>query len=977
MRKHLVRERFYLNPCESQAWLSEYVSAVFNDGSGTEMYRRIFGVFVVFVAMLVSMPAVGAVSGSVVINEIMYNPASDVGDHEYLELHNPGDSPVMLTGMSITDAITVTFGAVSLPAGGYVVISPSIAVTQAIYGVTPVAEYAGGLKNSGETITLLAADGVSVIDTVTYTDDPPWPLAPDGNGPSLELRTPSADNNVPQNWASSTQPSPGAQNSVVGQAPAAGFDQLNVSPSWPEANENVSISVVIEGAQSADLFYRVMFGSEISVPMARSGSTFTAAVPGQAAGSLVRYRIVTDTGSTLPTAEDSITDLGFVVKKAVTTSLPTIEWFITDADYEALNSLESRTGPVEMFFPATIAYGGDVYTGVQMKIRGGGYARSVNPQQSYSVEFPSGHDFDAPALFSYPVDEFALKYDYSVARGLVAWEFFEAAGFREYQTFNVRIQKNGVFHAQYRVKEKYDGAWRKENGFDTGQLFKAEGDFKYDEAANGGWDKKNPSDDDLTDIKALSAIIKNNPTADQLWDQFDVPNIVNYWAVSAALRHQDQDHHNKYVYWDEAGTGLWSIVPWDLDHIFGVDGNEPCTEQPMVDLTCLEHTVYDAFWSVPEFREMYFRRLRTLMDGPLAPSFIEDLNTSIRADLAADVAEHQQVWGVNPLAGDDVSFLAEVAKRRAILAADGRIPSSQSAAPPIVITELQYNPVDGQPEFLELYNPTGEWIDLSLWTIAGAGLVIPGGTVIAPQSYAVFTDDISLFRSVHNPGADYLVVQYNGGLKGSGELLELRDAAGTLIDSVDYSDKDPWESYPDFGIFSLELTAPSLDNALPKSWLASTVEGGTPGRANSSGQRTPTMANATSLVALQSAIDYNQAEHEPILRLYAAFFNRSPDVAGARYWLSDIHDGQGASLDLIAAQFALSREFKDTYGSVSNEQYLSILYQNVLQRQPDPSGFQYWLGLLENRELTRGGVVRWVAAGQEFEARVSYPDLTP
>ncbi len=63
--------------------------------------------------------------------------------------------------------------------------------------------------------------------------------------------------------------------------------------------------------------------------------------------------------------------------------------------------------------------------------------------------------------------------------------------------------------------------------------------------------------------------MKDNPSAAVLWETFDVPNIVNYWAVSAVIRHQDQDNHNWYVYFDEFGTGEWSLVPWDLDHTWG------------------------------------------------------------------------------------------------------------------------------------------------------------------------------------------------------------------------------------------------------------------------------------------------------------------------------------------------------------------------------------------------------------------------
>ncbi len=126
-----------------------------------------------------------------------------------------------------------------------------------------------------------------------------------------------------------------------------------------------------------------------------------------------------------------------------------------------------------------------------------------------------------------------------------------------------------------------------------------------------------------------------------------------------------------------------------------------------------------------------------------------------------------------------------------------------------------------------------------------------------------------------------------------------------------------------------------------------------------------------------ASIDYNQAEHEDVLRLYAAFFNRQPDAAGARYWIVDIYEGLGANLDMIAAEFALSQEFQNTYGSVNNEEYLRILYQNVLLRPPDTTGFNYWLSLLQNGQLNRGSVVRWVAAGEEFQTQSPIPQTHP
>ncbi len=126
----------------------------------------------------------------------------------------------------------------------------------------------------------------------------------------------------------------------------------------------------------------------------------------------------------------------------------------------------------------------------------------------------------------------------------------------------------------------------------------------------------------------------------------------------------------------------------------------------------------------------------------------------------------------------------------------------------------------------------------------------------------------------------------------------------------------------------------------------------------------PIMAEAGTLSQLVAAPDY-LPRYGDVLRLYWAFFNREPDVGGAAYWIG-VHRS-GVSLDAIAEAFAGSGEFRSRYGKLrSNEDYLAVIYQNVLGRERDNDGFVYWLGLLNRGRLTRGTVVRWIAAAPEF-----------
>jgi len=85
-------------------------------------------------------------------------------------------------------------------------------------------------------------------------------------------------------------------------------------------------------------------------------------------------------------------------------------------------------------------------------------------------------------------------------------------------------------------------------------------------------------------------------------------------------------------------------------------------------------------------------------------------------------------------------------------------------------------------------------------------------------------------------------------------------------------------------------------------------------------------------------------------RIYKAAFNRTPDNGGLKYWIG-MMDG-GTNLPSVASGFIASNEFKALYGAnPSNDQFVNKLYSNVLGRAPDAGGFNYWVGLLNNKQI--------------------------
>ena len=118
---------------------------------------------------------------------------------------------------------------------------------------------------------------------------------------------------------------------------------------------------------------------------------------------------------------------------------------------------------------------------------------------------------------------------------------------------------------------------------------------------------------------------------------------------------------------------------------------------------------------------------------------------------------------------------------------------------------------------------------------------------------------------------------------------------------------------------------------------------------------------------------FNSAEFQgvlaPIARLYFAYFLRIPDAGGVTFWGDQYRNG--VPLATIANAFATSDEFLNRYGSLSNEDFVSLVYFNVLNRAPDTAGFEYWTGQLNSGARTRGEVMLGFSESDEFKFRMS------
>jgi len=173
--------------------------------------------------------------GQIMINEIMYNPAAEVEQGEFIEIYNAsGQTAFDMSGWRM-DGVDMTFAPGSIIAAGqYAVIAENAANFIAAYGsaATVLGEYGGSLSNGGERLRLQMPDGNggwTTVSTVSYNDALPWPAAADGTGPSLQLMDPSRRADWIGNWSvdATTHYTPGEVNSVYEILP--GFPEVKIN----------------------------------------------------------------------------------------------------------------------------------------------------------------------------------------------------------------------------------------------------------------------------------------------------------------------------------------------------------------------------------------------------------------------------------------------------------------------------------------------------------------------------------------------------------------------------------------------------------------------------------------------------------------------------------------------------------------------------------------------------------------------------
>ncbi|EWY41491.1 hypothetical protein N825_27420 [Skermanella stibiiresistens SB22] len=260
-----------------------------------------------------------------------------------------------------------------------------------------------------------------------------------------------------------------------------------------------------------------------------------------------------------------------------------------------------------------------------------------------------------------------------------------------------------------------------------------------------------------------------------------------------------------------------------------------------------------------------------------------------------------------------------------------------------------------------------------------AGTSLQGTLTFAPGENSKTIDIVVAGDSVHEGNETFVVTLSNP--SGAAVVVDAGAATGTVTDDdpdvrnlTDGNDQWPGPAFPSAsnggnetinGLTGNDVITPGagddtidggpgFDTAVWSSARQYTAISISPGAADTvtGPDGTDTATNIESFVFLDGQY-IADATHPAaqVHRLYDAALDRAPDMDGLKAWTNAL-TSNSQTLQQVANGFTTSAEFQQRYGDLDNGGFVTLLYQNVLDRAPDAPGLAAWQGAL-NAGMTR------------------------
>jgi hypothetical protein len=750
----------------------------------------------------------------VVFSEVHYNPKGD--KPEWVEIFNNTSTPLDMGQWTLTGGIDFKFPpfdegdpqAVFLKHFERIIAtSATEAAFRAAYPATPASTrvfgpWTGRLNNNGERITLKNKFGVVMV-SLAYGDDGRWPVAPDGAGHTLTIKSPYQLTDDWRNWKAS-----GTQDGTPGSAPAGDSGIAIENPQIDLRGETPYIDLGstyrvddsntdLIGTNWATLDFDDgawksgpgLFGRE-SKAMPEPG--IQTALARDSAGGLVTYYLRTEFDFNLSPAGSRITIDAILDDGA--------RFFLNGQE---IGRLRLPVGEVTHTTTAEkISEEGVVEEGI-ISVDGTGVL--VPGRNVFAVEVhndsagSSDVVFGARVKISAPSSSVVINEVLPAAAGEGFVEWYNPLD-TEVNLRNHYVTDNPEILTQFKIEDDF--------------IVPAKG------LASIGFSE--------------SGLTPNTNTVVILTDP-DGATVMNAVVLSMALNGSSAGRKPSggtswFIFSDPTRDGS-NVGPGDVANL----------------LSLSEVHVNNA--NEVDWVELYSKNTTPLPLDGLFVSGSRDLMDKVPLAGSVPGKGYRSFDARFPLVDDDVTLYVVTASDT-ILGAKrfqrrngetvfqsfpagsgewygGETPSKDAANAPvrqtsIVINEIMYDPPSDQTsgEFIELYNRGVVPVDLSGWRFTeGVSFEFPQGTTLAAGAYLAVAANQQWLKSVF-PGVT-VIGNFEGTLRDSGEMLRLEDARDNLVDEVDFMPSGDWPEMADGDGSSMELRHPDMDNNSPTAWADS------------------------------------------------------------------------------------------------------------------------------------------------------------
>ncbi len=473
----------------------------------------------------------------------------------------------------------------------------------------------------------------------------------------------------------SAKGSPGLLNSVFSVDIPPFITEVSQSPEEPSSDDPLLITARIEdieGLTSTVLTYQVGNGLRQDIAMSDDGfdgdaaagdGIYSAQIPAAPSQSIIRYKILaTDNAGQVTSAplKNEPTEVfgAFVYDGELQSKTPIYWLFLSNEVYQNL----LRYPQSNDFVKGTVAIGGRAYDNVGIRFRGQ-WARSW-PKKSWKLRFNKDNYFDGRRT----VNLNSGYHDRAYIREYLCYRFYREAGCRACKAQMVQVYLNGEFYGIEVDVEQVNEQFLEANGLDAdGNIYKSKqgGDLRKlssESAYHGPYEKKTNENEDWSDLKEFADGLADTPSSEIhafLHQNVPVDEILRYWAATTILQNWDSIIKNHYLYHDTNDTGLWYMIPWDLDRTWGEYANWNLGAEQDILAGMRQHPpgfglpsdwwnrLIDAMLKQPDMLEQYYGHIRYQLDNIFTEENINQWISEQYQNIYDLVPADQQQWGTH------------------------------------------------------------------------------------------------------------------------------------------------------------------------------------------------------------------------------------------------------------------------------------------------------------------------------------------